>query len=107
MIDQPPTPEIGMEQLRLQVINQEGIILKEQNILYFKINETRVFRIFILTQVNANIDLRKSKLLLNVGNNMIFSVNNDKELDDQSYYSILNYGKLKPENCGTKVKNIW
>ena len=107
MIDQPQNLETGMEQLRLQVINQEGIILKEKNVLYFKINETRVFRIFILTQVNTNVDLRESKFLLNVGNNMIFSVNNDKELDDQSYYSIINYGKLKPENCGTKVKNIW
>ena len=107
MIDQPQNLETGMEQLRLQVINQEGIILKEKNILYFRINETRIFKILILTKVDKKAVLRKSKFLLNIGNNMILNINNNKQLDDISYKSIISYGKLKSKNCRTIVNNIW
>lgn len=89
-----------------EIVNQEGKIIKENNNLYFKVNDKKIFKIHCLTKIDKNNDIRQSKLLLRVNNNLLIKTNLKSNLDYDSYLSIIRIGKLIKNNCNVEINNI-
>ena len=90
----------------IQFINANGYIKKEENKLFFITPAQRPFHIKNITKVGKN-PLRSSRFVLKITNSIFFKINENKNLDNESYISIVRFGKLKKNSCDTIAINIW
>ena len=90
----------------IKVISTNGSIRKENKSLFLIISPERQFHIKNITKVD-NSPIRNSRYVLKINNNVFYKINEKRNLNDESYISILRFGKLKKNECETSVMNIW
>jgi hypothetical protein len=90
----------------VEIVRAHGYIKKEKEHLYFITSSKRPFHIKIITKIDK-CHLKQSRFLLKITNEIFFKINENKDLDNESYISIVRFGKLRKDKCGTTAINIW